>query len=117
MEIRAKAGSAFELFPTRLSLRIKAHHVVSSQWAPRHSFISMMQLGNVQLPRVRIGRRDEACNSAQLACHRRSVEESDSKRFGALSAVGQTISWMVIFFFASTAASSAYLTVSDCLPD
>ena len=36
---------------------------------------------------------------------------------GALSAVGQTISWMVIFFFASTAASSAYLTVSDCLPD
>jgi MFS family permease len=35
---------------------------------------------------------------------------------GALSAVGQTISWMVIFFFASTAASSAYLTVSETFP-
>jgi hypothetical protein len=34
----------------------------------------------------------------------------------ALSAVGQTISWMVIFFFASTAASSAYLTVSETFP-
>jgi MFS family permease len=35
---------------------------------------------------------------------------------GALSAVGQTISWMVIFFFASAAASSAYLTVSETFP-
>ena len=35
---------------------------------------------------------------------------------GALSAIGQTISWMVIFFFASTAASSAYLTVSETFP-
>jgi MFS family permease len=35
---------------------------------------------------------------------------------GTLSATGQTISWMVIFFFASTAASSAYLTVSETFP-
>ena len=32
---------------------------------------------------------------------------------GALSAQGQTIAWMVIFFFASPAASAAYLTVSE----
>ncbi len=35
---------------------------------------------------------------------------------GALSAVGQTAAWMVIFFFASAAASSAYLTVSETFP-
>jgi MFS family permease len=35
---------------------------------------------------------------------------------GLLSATGQTISWMVIFFFASAAASSAYLTVSETFP-
>ena len=35
---------------------------------------------------------------------------------GVLSASGQTIAWMVIFFFASTAASSAYLTVSETFP-
>src|SRR5262249_15122387 len=34
----------------------------------------------------------------------------------ALSATGQTIAWMVIFFFASAAASSAYLTVSEIFP-
>jgi MFS family permease len=35
---------------------------------------------------------------------------------GALSAETQTICWMVIFFFASAAASSAYLTVSETFP-
>ena len=35
---------------------------------------------------------------------------------GALSAQTQTIAWMVIFFFASPAASSAYLTVSETFP-
>jgi MFS family permease len=35
---------------------------------------------------------------------------------GWLSASGQTIAWMVIFFFASAAASSAYLTVSENFP-
>src|SRR5438105_13834236 len=35
---------------------------------------------------------------------------------GALSAQSQTIAWMVIFFFASPAASSAYLTVSETFP-
>jgi MFS family permease len=34
----------------------------------------------------------------------------------ALSATSQTIAWMVVFFFASAAASSAYLTVSECFP-
>ena len=34
----------------------------------------------------------------------------------ALSAVGQTAMWSVIFFFASAAASSAYLTVSEVFP-
>jgi MFS family permease len=35
---------------------------------------------------------------------------------GMLSATGQTVAWMVVFFFASAAASSAYLTVSECFP-
>jgi MFS family permease len=35
---------------------------------------------------------------------------------GVLSAQGQTIAWMVIFFFASPAASAAYLTVSETFP-
>jgi MFS family permease len=35
---------------------------------------------------------------------------------GMLSATGQTIAWSVIFFFASAAASSAYLTVSETFP-
>jgi MFS family permease len=35
---------------------------------------------------------------------------------GTLSATGQTIAWTVIFFFASAAASSAYLTVSETFP-
>jgi MFS family permease len=35
---------------------------------------------------------------------------------GLLTVTTQTISWMVIFFFASAAASSAYLTVSETFP-
>lgn len=35
---------------------------------------------------------------------------------GLLSAVAQTAAWSVIFFFASAAASSAYLTVSEVFP-
>jgi len=35
---------------------------------------------------------------------------------GLLSAQTQTIAWMVIFFFASPAASAAYLTVSETFP-
>ena len=35
---------------------------------------------------------------------------------GLLSATGQTIAWMAIFFVASAAASSAYLTVSETFP-
>jgi MFS family permease len=35
---------------------------------------------------------------------------------GVLSAVQQTLAWTVIFFFASAAASSAYLTVSETFP-
>jgi MFS family permease len=35
---------------------------------------------------------------------------------GVLSATGQTIAWMATFFFASAAASSAYLTVSETFP-
>jgi MFS family permease len=35
---------------------------------------------------------------------------------GLVSAEGQTIAWMAIFFFASAAASSAYLTVSETFP-
>jgi MFS family permease len=35
---------------------------------------------------------------------------------GMLDAVTQTIAWMVIFFFASAAASSAYLTVAETFP-
>jgi MFS family permease len=33
-----------------------------------------------------------------------------------LSAETQTIAWMVVFFFASPAASAAYLTVSETFP-
>lgn len=35
---------------------------------------------------------------------------------GALSAASQTVLWSVMFFFASPAASSAYLTVSEIFP-
>jgi MFS family permease len=35
---------------------------------------------------------------------------------GVLSATVQTVAWTVIFFFASAAASSAYLTVSETFP-
>ncbi len=35
---------------------------------------------------------------------------------GSLSAVSQTVLWTVLFFFASPAASSAYLTVSEIFP-
>jgi MFS family permease len=35
---------------------------------------------------------------------------------GALNAVTQTVAWMVVFFVASAAASSAYLTVSELFP-
>jgi MFS family permease len=36
--------------------------------------------------------------------------------FDAFTAWTQTIAWMVIFFFASAAASSAYLTASEIFP-
>ncbi len=35
---------------------------------------------------------------------------------GVLTAVTQTVAFAVVFFFASAAASSAYLTVSECFP-
>lgn len=35
---------------------------------------------------------------------------------GALTATSQTVAWMLIFFVASAAASSAYLTVSEIFP-
>jgi MFS family permease len=35
---------------------------------------------------------------------------------GVLDALTQTICWCVVFFFASSAASSAYLTVSELFP-
>ena len=35
---------------------------------------------------------------------------------GALTAIGQTVAWSVVFFVASAAASSAYLTVSESFP-
>jgi MFS family permease len=35
---------------------------------------------------------------------------------GVMTAFWQTVSWSVIFFFASAAASSAYLTVSETFP-
>jgi len=35
---------------------------------------------------------------------------------GYLTATSQTVAWMIIFFFASAAASSAYLTVSETFP-
>ena len=34
----------------------------------------------------------------------------------ALDAVGQTVAWTIVFFFASAAASSAYLTVGESFP-
>jgi MFS family permease len=35
---------------------------------------------------------------------------------GQLGAVGQTWAWSIVFFFASAAASSAYLTAGECFP-
>jgi MFS family permease len=36
--------------------------------------------------------------------------------YGEITAWEQTIAWMIVFFFASAAASSAYLTVSEIFP-
>jgi MFS family permease len=36
--------------------------------------------------------------------------------YGHLDAATQTLAWTVVFFFASAAASSAYLTVGECFP-
>ena len=36
--------------------------------------------------------------------------------FGLLSAATQTVMWTIVFFFASAAASAAYLTVGECFP-
>jgi MFS family permease len=35
---------------------------------------------------------------------------------GVLDATTQTIAWSIVFFFASAAASSAYLTAGECFP-
>jgi len=35
---------------------------------------------------------------------------------GTLGAVGLTVAWSVVFFFASAAASAAYLTAGECFP-
>jgi MFS family permease len=35
---------------------------------------------------------------------------------GSLTALTQTIAWMIIFFFASAGASAAYLTASEIFP-
>jgi MFS family permease len=35
---------------------------------------------------------------------------------GVLDAVTQTVMWTIVFFFASAAASAAYLTVGECFP-
>jgi MFS family permease len=35
---------------------------------------------------------------------------------GTLNAITQTAAWVIIFFFASAGASSAYLTVSEIFP-
>ena len=35
---------------------------------------------------------------------------------GLLTALTQTLAWMIVFFVASAAASSAYLTVSELFP-
>lgn len=35
---------------------------------------------------------------------------------GVLNATTQTVAWSLVFFFASAAASSAYLTVGECFP-
>jgi MFS family permease len=35
---------------------------------------------------------------------------------GVLDAAGQTVAWSVVFFFASAAASSAYLTIGESFP-
>ena len=37
-------------------------------------------------------------------------------QMGLLTATTQTVLWTVVFFFASAAASAAYLTVGECFP-
>ena len=49
----------------------------------------------------------------QVSC---SPQAALYSRRGTLSAAQQTVAWSVIFFFASAAASSAYLTVSETFP-
>ena len=62
-------------------------------------------------------RRPPADDRLDLCALRRAARRLRlSVRVGVLSATGQTVAWMVIFFFASAAASSAYLTVSETFP-
>ena len=75
-------------------------------------------LGPVLLGRLfdTIGRRPmiahDLCGSR--ACCWRSP--AICSRSASCRAAQQTVAWMVIFFFASAAASSAYLTVSETFP-
>ena len=63
-----------------------------------------------------LGRRDD--DRVHLWRFRRSAGRCRAicSRSACLSAQTQTIAWMVIFFFASPAASAAYLTVSETFP-
>ena len=68
-------------------------------------------------PPVRYARpphHDRASPMASPACCSRSP--AICSRSACSSAQTQTIAWMVIFFFASPAASAAYLTVSETFP-
>jgi MFS family permease len=44
------------------------------------------------------------------------IVTADMFQIGALTAASLTLCWVVVFFFASAAASSAYLTVSEIFP-
>ena len=56
--------------------------------------------------------------AATYATVRRAAGASPASSFaqGVLTAATQTIAWTIVFFFASAAASSAYLTVSETFP-
>ncbi len=85
-------------------------------------YIFPFALGNVLGPlaaRAAVRQdRPQADDRRDLCCRRaaaRALRRFCSPRV-LLDARGQTIAWMIVFFFASAAASAAYLTVSEIFP-
>ena len=105
-----------------LHLRPGAHRVLRcrrEQGADLRPRLLHRQPARTAAPRPAVRhRRTEEDDLRALTCSRARCSTISAWLFGAelLDATTQTIVWVVIFFFASAGASSAYLTVSETWP-